>query len=146
TKGVQWHGEVARFKLDHASIDDVTVHVSWGDGYSDEDLAATLGDDGYYHVIASHTYQSAQTNGGNYVFVSIGGDGRWMDDEADLNVTIDKTRINVDPVYANARQLEEFTAKLATFTSPVNGAIADQFNVTIDWGDGSTSAGAVSAG
>src|SRR5262249_56919455 len=58
-------------------------------------------------------------------------------------VTIDPTRINADGENLNFRQREEFTTKVATFTSPIAGATADQFSVVIDWGDGIGSSGDV---
>src|SRR5262249_36374810 len=142
-KGVEFTGVVGTFVPtdSNSTAADFTATIYWGDGVSSTGVVSRR-DDGSYEVRGTHTYYR-QTTGSVYERFSVTiqkGNQSSYDDERYF-VTIDPTRINADGENLNFRQREEFTTKVATFTSPIAGATADQFSLVIDWGDGIGSSG-----
>jgi hypothetical protein len=149
TKGVQWSGVVGTFELlQDVDVNDLHAVINWGDGET-SDGAITRNNDGTFTVSGSHTYEYEIKNEGYYTqqgSIQLLAGQKGSSGFAEVSVGIDPTLIDINPEYVNARQLEEFSAILGKFTSPVKGASADQFTVTIDWGDGTVENGQVIEG
>jgi hypothetical protein len=142
-EGSPWTGTVATFQ-DPGSTDppsDYTATIDWGDGTS---TAGTItGSNGSYTVTGSHTYADEIQSGSILVTVgepaanfSLGPIGD------DLTVTDADSLTGTGATFA-ATDAQQFSGPVATFSDTYTGALADDFTATIDWGDGSTSAGTV---
>lgn len=144
-KGVEWSGIVGRFRITDASADSdgVDASIFWGDG---EQSSGTIARDaeGWWVVRGSHTYASALTSGALGLSVQAAGRTEYDWNFNGVNVTVDPTRINAQGRWLNFRQREAFTSVVATFTSPLAGASAEQYEAWIDWGDGQRSRGVIS--
>ncbi len=148
-KNESWTGEVARFRpnpqvpFDPASA---TVTIDWGDSSSSTGTLV-LNADGWYSVIASHTYDRnpAGSAGLLYVTANIATSAGFCQTLVTAGVALDPSRIDLNPVSTiDYREHETFTALLGKFTAPAGtNPPPDAFTATIYWGDGSSSAGTI---
>ena len=138
-KGVEFTGPVATFWLNDppADLSGLSAVISWGDGGSSAGVIVA-NEDGSYTIIGTHTYYAAGTGQWS---VSLSGSGRSAWREGEWSVTADPTRIDADGRQLHFRQREPFTTLVASFKSPVPGAMAKDYRVVIHWGDGRRSIG-----
>lgn len=117
--------------------------ITWGDGTTSAGTVA--GSSGAFTVSA----------GGGHVYA---GEGSYAA-KVDVTRTADSARLSLSGSIAvgegdvlavqtaphlSATEQQAFSATLATFTDTYAGNVAGDFTATIDWGDGTTSAGVVS--
>jgi FG-GAP-like repeat len=122
----------------HPDGSDFTVNIDWGDGTT---TAGTLtGSGGSFTVTGSHTYATA----GNFTITTFMNDD--SPDSASASAT---TQANVGfggtEVFSAAQETVATPAgtTVATFSDNSNLTAAD-YTASIDWGDGTTTAGVVS--
>jgi len=121
---------------------DFVANVDWGDGTTT--IGTVTGSGGTFTVSGSHTYAQ---NGTETISVTLSDDPEA--DQAFANATAQTTAfIGIAPATTSDISATEGTAvpantQLATFTDSNTSEGASAFSATIDWGDGSTSAGTV---
>ena len=117
--------------------DDFSALIDWGDGTTTPGVVSAVGG---LHVVGSHTYDE----GGAYQAAVM------IDDAGGATATVPSTLIVADyPLLATAANVAAtegatYSGTIASFadTDP-DGGQSSEFTATIDWGDGASSAGAV---
>lgn len=149
TKGVEWTGLVATMSPADANAapEDFRARIYFGDGTSDIGQIK-VGDDGIWRIFATHLFteeRKAQRDGYDPSYsVNVSKGEKTTSEEGSFEVNIDRTRIDLTGKHAGQiRQLEPFTATLLEIASPDPRADASAFSATIDWGDGTITAGEV---
>ena len=123
---------------------DFTAVINWGDGTTS--LGTVVGSNGSFTVEADHVYADEGTPTG-VITITRTTDGAQLVLQG--NVTVDDTDTlnghSAATIVANANQaLNNVT--VATFTDPTYPTnVPSDFTVNIDWGDGTTTAGTLSA-
>ncbi len=144
TQGTAFSGTVASFTdadgLD--AIENYSATISWGDGTSSEGVISSGGGVTDY-VSGTHVY----LDGGSYtVSVAVtdsdgaSGTGQGIATVADSNV------FNGTGLSLNLGPNMPFSGPVASFTDSYTGEVASQLFATIDWGDGTSTAGVVTGG
>jgi hypothetical protein len=121
---------------------DFVATVDWGDGTSS--TGTISGSNGSFTVTGSHTYTQ---NGQDQIIVNVAEDS--TDGQGTASIVITSTAlIGIAPVSGSAITATEGTAvpantQVATFSDSNLTDTALSFTASIDWGDGTTSAGTV---
>jgi uncharacterized protein (TIGR03118 family) len=139
TQATAFSGTVASFSDANANqnLGDYGASIDWGDGTVSP--GTILADGGGYDVSGSHAYQSY---GHKTVEVTISDPGSAITVASAANVADANTLTAIaSPVTATEGAV--FAGDVATFTDTLASTPAGAFAATIDWGDGSTSAGTV---
>jgi hypothetical protein len=120
-----------------------TVTIDWGDGTTSTGTAVPDGRGrGGYLVQSGHTYSA-----GTYTTTITVKDTGGASDMQQGTVTVTAAPLTVTALPAPTIAVGvPFTAPIATFVSPNPKLTAADFSATIDWGDGTTTAGTVSMG
>jgi len=122
----------------HADGSDFTVNIDWGDGTT---TAGTLtGAGGSFTVTGSHTYATA----GQFTITTFMGD-----DSPDASFASANTQADIGfggtQVLSAANETVAIAAGTTVATFADNAGLAStDYTATIDWGDGTTTAGVVS--
>jgi hypothetical protein len=117
-----------------------TATIDWGDGFTS--FGRITGDQGSYSVLGSHTYREAGTYPFSVLVTDVGGDKSTAGAIANVTGTVGPQPLVGHTVAAVAGQ--EFTnTAVATLTDSNPNARPTDFSATIDWGDGTISAGTV---
>lgn len=139
TEGAAYSGPVATFTDGNplASPTDFTATVHWGDGQTATGAVTESG--GVFTVSAAHSYAEAGSYSVEVVMQDVGGS------RASVSAT---ATIADAPLSASGRSLTgvegtTFSGVVATFTDENPLATSADFSAVIDWGDGHTSAGAI---
>jgi hypothetical protein len=142
TEGATFSGTVATFTdaNSNAPLSDYTVQITWGDGVTGAGtVTTTVG--GGLAVKGRHVYAEEGTRTVSVTISDIGG----ATATATTTATIDDAPLSATGGTIAATAGTTFSGTVATFTDgDPAGAIAD-FVATINWGDGSSSTGTVSA-
>jgi hypothetical protein len=135
---------VATFTDDNTvnTASDFVATVDWGDGTST--LGTVSGSAGHFTVTGSHTYTQ---NGNETINVSVSEEPDNPQAIAFDSAT-STALIGIAPVSAATISINEGNAvpggtQLATFSDSNNADTAASFTASIDWGDGTTTAGTV---
>ncbi len=141
TEGVAFTGVVATFTDSDPSgtVGEYTATIDWGDGQTSlGSLAANP--KGGFSVAGSHEY----LEDGTYpISVSITDSGGATTSSSNTAIVNDEP-LTATAINFSASALASFSGTVATFTEGPGDPIGD-FSATIDWGDGTTSAGAIVA-
>ncbi len=125
------------------SADDYSAVVDWGDG--NQDAATVTGSNGTFSVIDTHTY----TEEGSYTaVVTIAGPDGSTQTVSDAVTVVDAalTATQGGGYLEPGPNVPLNGVTMAQFTDPNPYALASDFSATIDWGDGSSTAGVISGG
>ncbi len=137
--GAKSSGVVATFTDSDpsATIGSFTATINWGDGTTSTGVVSYS--HGVFSVTGGHTYHQYGTYS-TTVVVSSSADG-----SATINgqAVISDTPIHPHGIGANLTVGSGFTSVIGGFTDDNPFATPSQFQVTINWGDGSTSSGQV---
>jgi hypothetical protein len=161
TAGQQFSGTVATFTDVNpiATAANFTATIDWGDGTT-SDGTISVDSKGGFDVTGTHTYAKGSQQGLSLGSYSLGVHGNFFlvvvtihDTAADFTATaLSLAHVAQAPpdVTANGRNIQAtssqaFTGVVATFTTTNTTATAGTFKATIDWGDGSTSDGTITA-
>ena len=118
--------------------DTFTATVDWGDGVS---TAGQVTDsNGTYYVSGNHTYSVP----GTFIVTVVITDEYGSKTTVKNAVTVADAAIVPSPTPFRAIQGVGFNQSIATFTDANSAIPAANFSATIDWGDGSTTAGVIS--
>ena len=143
--GVQFNGTVATFTDPVIGNNDYTAKIIWGDGTAEDsgkvswtgELAAN--NHRILNVTGSHTYvQPGKYEIKVHVFGGPGGDGN-----ASPIATVTETPISLAVAVPNVVEGGTVNGQVGTITTQNTAAAASSFSATINWGDGTTSAGAI---
>lgn len=120
---------------------DLGATIDWGDG-SPIDTGTVAGSGGSYTVAGSHTYADE----GSYTVTVTVTD---LDSPTNTASATSSATVSDAPLSAaggaGGNSLPSFSGTTATFTDGNPGATVADFTASIDWGDGNTSSGTVSA-
>jgi hypothetical protein len=112
--------------------------IDWGDGSPADTVTFTI--EATNTIAGSHTYAEEGTYPVGVTIDDIDGPAT-----ASGSATVADAALSATPVSITVAKRNEFTETVATFTDANPAATTADFTATIDWGDGSTSAGTVSA-
>ncbi len=143
TEGTTFNGTVATF-TDPGSPDpaaNYTATIDWGDGTT---VTGTVtGDTGNYAVTGSHTYADEGTFNPVITVSETGVPNSAVNATSRATVaegdSLSGTGLTFGPTEGTA-----FNGAVATFADTNANNVATDFRATIDWGDGTTTAGTVS--
>jgi len=125
---------------------DFTASINWGDGTIDAGAAVTIsGSSGSFTVEGNHTYAD---EGSEPLSVTLTRTSDNASATATGSVTVAETdsfAVTADNFGANPG-IAINNIQVATFTDAFAGQVAGDLDATIDWGDGTSSAGTVSGG
>jgi hypothetical protein len=159
TSGVSFTGTVATFtdSVTTAAAGDFTATINWGDGTTSAGTV-TADPNGGFDVTGTHTYTQTSFWGlpwfhigprNQYFLVSVSisdtknGDTAHTESLATVAPTPPNLAVTADNVLATSGTV--FTGTVATFTDVDTTLTAANFTATIDWGDGATTTGTVTA-
>jgi hypothetical protein len=120
-----------------------TVTINWGDGTSS--AGTVSGGPGSFTVTGQHTYADEGAFSFTVTVTETGPGGATASSSATATVT-EADALSGSPVAINATASLPFSGPVATFTDTNTANVPGDFTATIDWGDGTTTAGVVSGG
>jgi hypothetical protein len=114
--------------------------VNWGDGSSSN---ATLTPDGNggYNVAAAHTFTEGGNNGVSIAISDAGGATLTITDPA----TVADPPLSAQGMTVSLVEGSTSSNVIAKFTDADPNTTPSEYNVTVDWGDGTTTGGSVAA-
>ena len=137
-EGVAFTATVANFTDPGAGKATYKATIDWGDGSTSDGKLVSTGKDNANDVTGQHTYVEE----GRYelkVIITGGSGGGEASPTAEVSDAPLTAKVAVPPVVEGGSP----SGPIATFTDANTGAPLSDFTSTIDWGDGSTSAGAI---
>lgn len=142
TSGAGFNGKVATFSDGdgNTSVGDYSAAIDWGDGTTTAGTVSASGSG--FQVAGQHTYA---TTGSDHVVITIhdsDGDSITVTGTATVSAS---GALNVSAASVAPTEGLAFSDKVATFTDTDASLPSADFLATIDWGDGATTAGTVSA-
>lgn len=139
-EGAEVNGTVATFTDPDtsATAGEYAATIEWGDGSSS--AGTVSGSGGSFSVAGSHTYADEGSYAIKVTIVDVDNESN----TATTNSTagIEDAALSAEGVSATSPQ--KFSGAVANFTDANSGGSANDFTATIEWGDGSSSAGTVS--
>src|SRR6185437_15960747 len=121
---------------------DFTATINWGDGTS---TAGTVsGSGGVFTVTGGHTYADEGSDAASVVITRT-DDARTTTPSGSVAVA-EGDALTPHGITINATANVAFNGTVATFTDTYTGNTSGDFTASIDWGDGTTTAGTVSGG
>jgi hypothetical protein len=123
---------------------DFTATIDWGDGTTSQ--GTITGSNGNFVVTAAATGGHNFDEGSFTIKVTVSDDApgtATATGQANATITESDTLTAGTPLSLTPTEGTGFTGTVATFTSSYTGNPASDFIATIDWGDGTTSAGVV---
>jgi hypothetical protein len=140
-------GQVASFTVGSslAPVANFTAAVDWGDGTTDSGTVTQPGGPGTPYVVSdAHTYGSF----GNYTLsidvTDAAAPAGYDSQSASETVAVTAPAVSISPDTLPAQVVgTPFSGEVATFTSSVPTVGLGSYAVSLDWGDGSTSAATV---
>jgi hypothetical protein len=141
TEGTAFSGRVATFSdtFTGNTAADFTATIDWGDGTT---TAGTVsGGSGSFTVSGSHAYADEGTF---TVTAVLTDDAPGTASATGTAAVADADVLSGTPLPVQATEGTAFSGAVATFSDTFTGNVAADFTATIDWGDGTTTAGTVS--
>ena len=142
SEGAAFSGTVAMFTDSDTSLTsvDFTTVIDWGDGTTTP--GSVTGSAGSFTLDGNHTYADE----GSYSVTVTVTDSTGASASSISSATVTDEALSGTPVALTAIAGQSFSGPVAGFTDANLGAATTDFTAVIDWGDGSTTAGTVSAG
>jgi hypothetical protein len=120
-----------------------TATIDWGDGTTS--AGTVSGGSGSFTVTGQHTYADEGAFSFTVTVAETGAGGATASSSAIATVT-ESDVLSGSPATFSATATQSFSGVVATFTDTNTANVAGDLTATIDWGDGTTSAGTVSGG
>jgi streptogramin lyase len=120
------------------AISALSAEINWGNGLVESGTVRSIGG-GQFVVSETH----ALNNPGTYQPVVTITSSLGLSTSATANVSVNDPPLQATGLSVAATQTINATAPVAWFTDPDPNAQASQYQTSIDWGDGNTSAGSV---
>jgi hypothetical protein len=145
TSGVAFSGLVATFTDGDpaGTVGDFTALIDWGDGHKSLGVVQS-GTSGGYQVSGMHTYAQAGTYQVTVSIFDSGGATATAASTADVAAN-NNSPLAAAGVTVQAVEQAVFGGIVATFTDSSPGHQTTDYTAIVDWGDGQTSAGAITA-
>jgi hypothetical protein len=145
-EGTPRNGTVATFSDSDTSktAASFTATLNWGDG-TPLTAGTIIGSSGSFTVTGQHTYADEGSFTTTVMVTETGPGGATGSGSGTATVT-ESDVLSGTPVTVSAQAATSFTGIVATFTDAYTGNAPSDFAATIDWGDGTTSAGTVTGG
>jgi hypothetical protein len=142
TEGALFKGVVASFTDGNpgAPTADFSATITWGDGHTSAGIITPNGSGGF-NVVGSNTYAEE----GSYPISVQISDAGGAKAGASSAATVTDAALNATGTSIAGTEGVSCTGVVASFTDANVNATASEFTATIVWGDGSSSAGVVSA-
>jgi hypothetical protein len=118
---------------------DFTATITWGDGVSTAGTVVANGSGGF-DVTGAHTYAHAGNRSVSVVVNDVGG----ATASAGVTATVANAQLDIAAGSVSGTEGTPIIAILAHFTDANDLATATDFTATLNWGDGTTTVGAVS--
>jgi hypothetical protein len=141
-EGIAFTGVVATFRDGNTNPDlaDYSATIVWGDGTTSAGTSAANGTGGF-KVTGTHTYAEEGSYAATVTIHDAGGS---------MAVVHSTAAVADAPLHASGKPINEvlnqtFTERVASFSDGNASPDIADFSATIDWGDGSTTAGTVAA-
>jgi hypothetical protein len=169
TFGQQFSGLLATFTDSNAgaTVGNLSATIDWGDGTTSTGTI-TVDPSGGFDVSGTHTYSAAGHHGSGWPFDGTGSYGSVQDilgnqyfvvtvtihdtsaDATAMALSLAKVATSAPVITTNGQNMsatagQSFSGVVATFTNTNTTAAAGQFTATINWGDGTTSTGTITA-
>jgi uncharacterized protein (TIGR03118 family) len=139
---VKFSGVMAVFNDAHAALaSGFSVLINWGDGFESNGTVTALSSGGFA-VSGSHIYNSA---GHETITVQI-EDPSSSFATATASASVSPPGLVFSPPSVTATEGMSFTGAVASFIDQDGNGSASAYTTTIDWGDGTTTAGSLSEG
>ena len=119
---------------------DFTASINWGDGTTTSGSIVSDGNGGF-NVIGTHTYLHAGSPSATITITGAGGGTT----SADTTVNVANATLTPTNKTATATEGSSFTAVVAHFSDANSAAAAADFAASINWGDGTTTSGVITA-
>jgi hypothetical protein len=144
TEGAAFGGTVATFTDDdsNGTASDYTATINWGDGTTSSAGTVHAPSSGSFPVSGQHTYAEEGTYAVSITVDDAGGSSTTTGEQVIVADAALHATAATDPAPTEGAA---FTAPLASFTDDDPAGALSDYSATVDWGDGSTSNGAVSA-
>jgi hypothetical protein len=125
----------------NAPLSDLTASITWGDGHTSAATLVAKGN-GIFDVRGTNTYLKI----GQYTIQASVTDVGGSKAQFQSTATVGDAPLTANGTALQAFEGVPFSGKLVTtFTDANPNGVATDFTATIDWGDGTTSAGTVAA-
>jgi hypothetical protein len=141
-EGVSYTGPVATFSdgNPNAPLSDFTATITWGDGATTTGTIAALGR-GKFSLSGTHTYTEEQSPTVAVAIADKGGSQA----NTQGGITVFDASVTGVGALIQATEKVPFSGLVGTFQDANTGAPASDFQASIDWGDGTTTVGTVTA-
>ncbi|HET9188909.1 MAG TPA: hypothetical protein VFN80_13170, partial [Acidothermaceae bacterium] len=146
TEGASFSGPVATFTDadPNGTVNDYVATIDWGDGTTPSRGTVSANTDGSFTVSGSHTF--AEEKSSEAVTVTINDKGGSTTTAKSTATVADAPLTATGGFTVTATEGQASTSQtVATFTDANPNAPLSDFSASIDWGDGTTSDGTVSA-
>jgi outer membrane protein assembly factor BamB len=140
TEGAPFNGIVASFTDNSSGAASDTATITWGDG-STSTGTVTANSSGGYNVTGSHTYAEEGARQVSLTVSSTNGSGTGTG-----AANVGDAVLSSHGYSTTAVRHTTFTGRVATVVDADLGCAAGDYTATINWGDGTSSTGTVSAG
>src|SRR5208282_3483569 len=141
TEGASLTATVATFTdaNPNAAVGDFTATIDWGDGTTSTGTITEK--NGVFSVAGTHTYAEEGQDPIVVTIADVGGSTA----TATSTATVADAALTATAMPISATEGASLTATVATFTDANPNAAVGDFTATIDWGDGTTSTGTITA-
>jgi hypothetical protein len=142
TEGALFKGVVASFTDSNPGAPTVDFYatITWGDGHTSAGIITPNGSGGF-NVVGSNTYSEE----GSYTISVQIHDAGGTNASATSTAKVADAALNATGIGIASTEGATFSGLVASFTDANANATASELTATIVWGDGSSSAGVVSA-
>ncbi len=143
TEGIAFNGTVATFTDPDtaATAGEYSATIDWGDS-SATSTGTVTGSGGSFTVSGSHLYAEEKSTPYTVTVTITDTDNASNTAKATSTANVADAKLAASCATPPA-SAQSFSGKVATFTDQNPGATTSDFTATINWGDGSTSTGAV---
>ena len=141
-EGSAFNGVVASFTDadPNAVAGNYSATINWGDGASSAGAVSANGKGGF-NVTGTHTYAAAGDYSVSVAIQDVGG----ASTSGTSSAAVADAPLSGSGTAVTAVEGSAFNGVVASFTDADPNAVAGYYSATINWGDGASSAGAVSA-
>jgi phospholipase C len=142
TEGAVFNGNVASFTDpgSDGTVNDYSATITWGDGHTSAGTF-TRNQNGTFTVSGSNTYAEEGSYGFSVSIQDVGSASASVTGTA----SVADAALSAQGVAISGTEGAVFNGNVATFTDPGSDGTVKDYSSTIIWGDGHTSAGAITA-
>jgi uncharacterized repeat protein (TIGR01451 family) len=146
TEGAKFSGQAATFTDGNTAepAGDYTARILWGDGHTS--TGTVSGGSGSFTTTGSHTYTEEGAYTATVIVTDDGGSGAPSSFSGSAQASVANASLSVTGSPVGATEGATFSGQVATFRDAGGPEPDGDYAASIDWGDGSSSAGTVRGG